>query len=239
MDTAKIIETLLEIQDHDLRIFNLERQILSVPAEKEKIRQELQASEDGFERAHARVIELEKMIKRIELDIGSCNARIQDLQKKALVVKKNDEYRALMNEVEHQKKLISDLEDGELQGMDDLDVAKTAQSQEEKALEAARTRIESAEKDLDVRGMNCSKEIEKVRAVRNKLAETVPKSSMQMYTRLMSRSVPGKEFFRPITPVQGETCGGCFLKMTPNTRNRVRKAEWVTCENCGRILYFE
>ena len=66
---------LLELQDKDLRIFNLKSKIMSVPAEKERVRHELQVSEDRLETVKSSVMDLESKIKQIEMVISDNNDR--------------------------------------------------------------------------------------------------------------------------------------------------------------------
>ena len=47
------MKLLLEIQEKDMRLFNLNKQIRSVPGEKERVHTELQSSEDAMAAAKA------------------------------------------------------------------------------------------------------------------------------------------------------------------------------------------
>ena len=82
---------LLELQDKDLRIFNLKKQVMSVPAEKERLRQNLQVSEDRLETVKSGVMDLESKIKQIEMDISDNNDRKINFQQKSVEIRKNDE----------------------------------------------------------------------------------------------------------------------------------------------------
>ena len=43
-----------------------------------------------------------------------------------------------------------------------------------------------------------------------------------------------------IVPVQGTTCGGCYMNITPQMVNALKiRSELVECQKCSRILYFE
>ena len=113
---------LLELQDKDMRIFNLKKQVMSVPAEKERVRHELQVSEGRLETVKSGVMDLESKIKQIEMDISDCNDRKISFQQKSIEVKKNDEYRALMNQIERCDKDTAASEDKQIAMWEELDL---------------------------------------------------------------------------------------------------------------------
>ena len=235
----KIIEKLLELQDKDIRIFNLRKQIESVPVEKEKVMQVQHIAEAGCEKVKGTVLELEKKVKDVEIEIATQKDKIQNLQTKSAAIKKNDEYKAMLTEVDQLNKKIGELEDTQLEYWEALEVAKTAMVKEKKALEAAKARIESAVKDFEVRSANCREKIEKVSQERALIANEIPRNLLQTYKKIINNRATSKTFRKALVPLQNENCGSCFLKVTPQIKNRVRKAEIVTCEQCGALLYYE
>jgi predicted nucleic acid-binding Zn-ribbon protein len=43
-----------------------------------------------------------------------------------------------------------------------------------------------------------------------------------------------------VSPMQGDMCGGCHMKVVIGTLQSLKQAEGITqCESCGRILYLE
>jgi predicted nucleic acid-binding Zn-ribbon protein len=37
--------------------------------------------------------------------------------------------------------------------------------------------------------------------------------------------------------VQGECCGGCFQRLTPNNLSELSMSLGIFCRNCGRLIY--
>ena len=104
------VELLLDIQDKDVRISNLKRQIANVPAEKKAVADEITAAETKLEQARQQVLEVEKLIKTVEVDIQTANNKKIDLTRKSFEVKKNEEYKAILSEIATTEERISDLE---------------------------------------------------------------------------------------------------------------------------------
>lgn len=67
---------------------------------------------------------------------------------------------------------------------------------------------------------------------RQKLAERIKPQILNRYERL-SRS-----YGRAVVPVTGNLCLGCFVTLPTSYSSLKDKESLLTCENCGRILYF-
>ena len=70
-------------------------------------------------------------------------------------------------------------------------------------------------------------ELKKARA---ELAQGIKPQLLNRYERVSS------SYERTVVPVVKELCTGCFAKVP--TSFRYEKNAVMTCENCGRILYF-
>jgi predicted nucleic acid-binding Zn-ribbon protein len=230
---------LLELQDKDLRIFNLRKQVVSVPAEKQRIRHELQVSEDRLETAKTGVMSVETKINQVEMDIADAQERRLKSQQKSAEVKKNEEYRALLGEIERCDKDITAAEDKQLAMWEDLEKGKVKKATAQKEFDAGHHRIEAALKDLDIREQNCQTQVAKMMVTRDEVAGGADAELLMHYDRLIARSKLKANFAKAVVPIQGTSCGGCFLTMTPQVINRVKKNVLLNCENCGVFLYYE
>ncbi len=233
----RTIEQLLEIQDKDIRIFNLKMQIESVPEEKEKVKHLMSEAEDAVTVAKSNYLEIEKNIKEEEIEIASLKEKILNLQGKSASIKKNDEYKALLKEIKQFNEKIELHEDKQLVFWEKLEKSKKSREKATKTLDSTKGRIENSLKDLDTRNENCNMQIKKVREVRKSLTESLPTELFNNYQRLLKRRSSGKIFIKAVVPLQGENCGGCFLKVTPQIKSSLRKSSFGQCENCGVILY--
>jgi len=72
--------------------------------------------------------------------------------------------------------------------------------------------------------------VAELRKARDELAKRIQPQLLNRYERV-SRSLG-----RVIVPVTGDMCLACFAKIP--TSFRYEKSAILTCENCGRILYF-
>jgi predicted nucleic acid-binding Zn-ribbon protein len=74
---------------------------------------------------------------------------------------------------------------------------------------------------------------EKLRQAKENIAKNIEPRFLRAYERLATR------YKHSIAPVQNETCLGCFAKLPTSYSARGREDQVIiTCENCGRILYW-
>lgn len=69
-----------------------------------------------------------------------------------------------------------------------------------------------------------------LKRARDELAEHVKPQLLNRYQRV------SQNYERTVVPVVKELCTGCFAKVPSSFR--YEKNAVMTCENCGRILYF-
>jgi len=74
---------------------------------------------------------------------------------------------------------------------------------------------------------------DKLEEARNELVSKIDKPLMSSYERVRAR------YKRAIVPVKGDTCLGCFMRLPTALASKGRDDSTViTCEGCGRILYW-
>ncbi len=67
---------------------------------------------------------------------------------------------------------------------------------------------------------------------RDNLAKRVRPQLLNRYERL------SKSYGRAVVPVTGNLCLGCFITLPTSYPSLKTKDSFLTCQNCGRILYF-
>jgi len=74
--------------------------------------------------------------------------------------------------------------------------------------------------------------LEELQKARDALAARIKPQLLNRYERV------SKSYERTIVPVAGELCLGCFARIPTSFRSLHEKSNILTCESCGRILYF-
>jgi len=228
------IEKLLILQDRDLRIERLQVELEQIPAQRAALQGRTSSSQGALDAAKKRVMEIESRRKELELEVKGLKERIDKYSNQQLQTKKNDEYRALANEIENCKQQIVGIEDREIECMEQTEAAQRAVKAAQAVAEAARKDMEGQVGELDRREATLKQELAEVEASRATAAATVEGQALSRYQRLFD----GKGG-RVVVGIQHGVCGGCHMRLPTQVSVQVRgNQEVVTCPNCARILYY-
>lgn len=226
------IEDLLSLQETDIRIRQLSTRLEMVPIEIQKIEKEIEDLKEELKKSKEAGLTTEMEIKQVESEIMKYNDEIQRLQKQSVMVKKNDEYRALMKEIDNAKNKISNLETRELELMDIKDEFRKTRKNDEKIAQDKEKTLNEETKDLIELEGRLKKEIENLENGRNPLCDKIEDELLEKYQKLIHKGV-GK----PLVEIHDGNCGNCHLRLTPQTINTASKGDQIPCENCGHLLY--
>lgn len=226
------ITDLLALQEIDMRIRGLRTRLTIIPEEISKLDKELVIEKSKLDHAKESFVGIELEIKKRESAIKDQNEVMKKYHTQSAQIKKNEEYRAMLHEIDNVKNKISDIETEQLGFMEKIEVAKNAFKSEEKLFKDREKAIADEKNELkDLEG-KLKAEIEKQNASREEFAAKISPDLLSIYKRLL-----GKKTGTPLVDVHQGICGNCHLKLTPQTVNTVRKEMQVFCDNCGHLLY--
>ena len=231
--TIKWIDDLLRLQDADMRMRSLRARLELLPKEKLKLEKELEAEKKALADAKATSLHIEMGIKQAESGIKSLNDKIRDIQSKSAMIKKNDEYQAMLSEIENVKNKISDVETEEIALLDRFEEAKCVFSVYEKGFAEKEKNMLDGLKELDEIAAEIKEEILRVEASRPPLELKVEPAVLHEYNRLL----PGKGV--PMVKIQDGICDSCHMRITPQTLNEARKHSLIRCDHCSHLVYLD
>ncbi len=216
----------------DERLVTLTAALGRYPGERQGLEQRLAAERIKLEAHKQRLHEQQLKHRQLEKDIETLQAEERKFQSQLPMVKKNEEYQALLHEITDRKTRRSDRETELLVMMD-----------EEQRLNAERPGIEQALKVLEAESAarlqtiasEEQREREQVAAVetqRRELIEKLPAAVRSRYERIrVSREG------RAVVPIVKGACGGCYRGQPPQALQEARRGDRVlTCDGCGRML---
>jgi predicted nucleic acid-binding Zn-ribbon protein len=227
---------LLKLQERDLRLQELRKQLDRIPREQEQARTRLADNEAAVRNAKHAVNENEVAIKNVELDIGVRRETVARLQRQQFETRKNEEYRALGTEVTRYTAEVDQFETRELELMERGDGLRSVLAVAEAALAVTKAGVDEETAVLQTRFDNFSKEVALLEIERRELTGAINEDHLSLYERLLK--LRGAPVVVQISP--SRQCVGCHVRATPATMVRVQTGhDLVNCENCGRILYPE
>ncbi|CAN5215956.1 zinc ribbon domain-containing protein [soil metagenome] len=229
------LEQLLILQDRDQKIMRIRQEVRSVPQQRAQLEAQLTSSIAALEAVKQRAQQIERDKKKLELDVGTRTESINRLKTQQYETRKNEEFRAMANEIERYAKEISGIEDQELELMEQADKVKLEVAEAEKNATAARSAVAKQQADLDEKAKTLEARLQELLAERAELAGKIDEDVLERFERLLASKGDSA-----VVGLVHEVCTGCHMKITPQTAHRVKAGkEIVSCEQCGRILYWE
>jgi predicted nucleic acid-binding Zn-ribbon protein len=227
------LEQLLVLQNRQQKIRQIQTEIRTIPQQRQNLEGQLAASAAALTALKSRGQHLEMDRKKLELDAGTRRESINRLKTQQYETRKNDEFRAMGNEIERYEKEIQQIEDQELDLMDQAEKLKGELALEDKKAAGARDSINRQLADLEAKGKTLDGQLSQLTAERTELAAKVDEDLLSLFERLFVSKGDAA-----VVALEHEVCTGCHMKVTAQTAHRVKNGrEIVSCEQCGRILY--
>ena len=228
------LEQLLILQDRDQKIRQIRTEIETVPLRRSSLETQLAASRASVEglKQRARQVEIDR--KRLELDVGTRTETVSRLKTQQYQTRKNEEFRAIGHEIERYENEIRKIEDDELELMVLADKVKADLAEEEKKATAAQNSIARQTAALEEKSRALESQLQGLSKERSELAGKIDEDLLGRFERLFKSKGDAA-----VVAIEHGVCTGCHMKVTTATAAQVRAGkEIVSCENCGRILYF-
>lgn len=223
---------LMEIHDLREQLEKLASQIAKGPRQIALKQKGLDDKKTELDGKRERLRQLKVAADGKSLQLKSSEAKIYDLQGKLNSVSSNREFDALRTQIAADTMAKSVLEDEILEALDGVDAAQAEIQLFEKDLATIgaelKTFVDSvnqAEPDLRRRMDELEKQIASLEIM-------LPPDVVPAYRRLVSAYGS-----RALAPVDGKSCGECFVSLTPQTLVELKSGKLKFC-TCGRLMYF-
>jgi len=227
------IENLLHLQEADKAIRRLQDEIAELPKRVAAIEHKLADTKLQLEKAQAAVKADEAARRKHDTAIADLRGKISKYRDQSLDVKTNDQYKALLHEIQFAEKEIAATEDKILELMVNADArdkeVKAAQAElKEEAAEIEKEKVEARQRTTED-----EKQLTEWRGKRDQMRAGVNEDLLRHYERVSKFRGSG------ISEVRDHKCMACQVMLRPQTYNDVRTGQQtVVCDSCQRILYF-
>ena len=227
------IENLLHLQDADKEIRRLQDEVAEFPKRVAAIERKLAGTQAGLEKAQAAVKADEATRRKHETAITDLRGKISKYRDQSLAVKTNEQYKALLQEIQFAEKEIAENEDSILQLMLNADTRDKEVKAAQAELKAEAAEIEKEKNEARERTAADEKQLTEWRAKRDQMRSGVGEDLLRHYERVSKFRGSG------ISEVRDHKCMACQVMLRPQIYNDVRTGQQtVVCDSCQRILYF-
>lgn len=227
------VSNILTLQQFDMKLRDLETKYRTIPGERHKLREEYEAAQAALAEARENVAKTDRNLKQTEAEIASQNDTIRKLLTQSALVKKNDEYQMIMQNIETAKEHISELENRVIELLDEQESVRKALADQEREFAATDKQVREELAEFEQLIETIKADAVKLKSEKKKFTPRVELNVLNAYQNILTRD-KGK----PVVPIVNETCGNCSLKVTPQLINDAKKGLLVYCDNCSHILYY-
>ncbi|HEY9232761.1 MAG TPA: C4-type zinc ribbon domain-containing protein [Blastocatellia bacterium] len=230
------LSQLIELQELDLELQQLNDRLARIPAERDHIESEFRQYAAEFLRLQDQHDKTLNDRTHLETELASAQQQHDKFEQDKMRVTNPKQFEAVVREIDATKKQVSALESEILKRMEEAE--RLAAEIQERAPDVERQRQEADQTlaAFDAERQATEQQIAALNQRRVELATRVSKPLFAAYDRL-ARSRRGQA----LSLISNEgICSVCRVRVRPKVFSDVRRGDqMITCENCGRILYYK
>lgn len=234
---AEAQRRLLDLQASDTAIAQLDHRRASLPetTQARALQADRARAAERVIAAETIVSDLQAELDKAESDLGPVRERLARNEKRVAdgSITDGKALQGLLDEIEHLRRRIGELEDVQLDAMDRLETARESAERAAEAKTELEDNLRAVLKARETKLTEIAAERGQREAERSAIAAAVPADLLALYSRIAEKSGVGAALLH-----QGR-CSGCQLEANASDMNRYRAAaedEVLRCEECNRIL---
>ena len=228
------LKKLLLMQDIDSRIDRATAEMDEIPREKLIHERELETQKADYEKEKRKLEETKESSGKCSENKKASEKMLAEFKNKLLQMKTNEEYRAMMDQIEFANKKISDLDIQILEKMYEEEQGEKDLVDAMKIWERNTKRAEKRQNILDGQLEVLEENMEKLMTERNDISSGIGKRLLDKYEQLRAA---GRGLV--VVGLQKGACGGCLTNIPPQTAVEISQGETFVCPICGRFVVWK
>jgi hypothetical protein len=228
------VQKLIELQQADREILRLKEEIAALPKKVAVIEAKLAGTKAVLENAKAAVKADDAARRKHEQAILDEQGKISKFRDQSLAVKTNEQYKALLHEIQFAEQDIRAHEDKILELMVNAETREKEVKAAEAELKEETADIEKEKAEARQRTAEDETLLAEWTAKREQARAGVDEALLRQYDRVAKYRGSG------LSEVRDHKCLACQVMLRPQTYNEVRSGtSVVVCDSCQRVLYYD
>ncbi len=172
-------------------------------------------------------------VKKHEHTLTGVETKIDDLKVKLNQVKKNEEYKALQNQIAHDNTAKGKAEEDILTALEDVETRTAEVARLEADVKRFASEVAAIQQQLDQQTADHKVQLGELEAAITHAEHAIPENHRDHYRRIVARY--GAD---ALAVCEDGACHGCFTAVTAQMQNDlINGAGLCFCLSCGRLLY--
>ncbi len=227
------LEKLLQLDATDRELARLRAEIAALPRRVQEIETKLAGVNAEVDKARKALKDIDTARRKYEGEIQSLQQKISKYRDQSLAVKTNQEYRALLDEVAYAEREIRQIEDKILEGMVETETREKSLKAAEAEQKKQQAEVAREKAEAQARTQADQQALAGLLPKREELRKAISPDLVRHYDRVL------KLRGTALAEARDQTCVACHVMLRPQVFQDVMADEQVlTCDSCGRILYF-
>ncbi|HEX5482137.1 MAG TPA: hypothetical protein VFZ08_05870, partial [Terriglobia bacterium] len=178
------VKILIELQQVDLSVSELTSKINAFPLEAQALKKQLEEFTRAHEARKSQQASGQKERRDLESDVQAIKAKISKHKDQLYQVKTNEQYRAMLHEIEGEEGNVRKAEDRILEKMVEAEQIDHAIREAAQRLESEKARVDGGIKQLEAARQQAERERDELLRRRESLAEGVGADTLALYEKL-------------------------------------------------------
>ncbi|MGA0038779.1 MAG: zinc ribbon domain-containing protein [Pirellulales bacterium] len=232
MAMTSVTDFFRTLHRHHRQLADLNDRLHAGPRQIKACKTQLATAEASLAEIQERAKGFRMQADQKQLHLRSAEQKIVDLEAKRNTCKTNREYQTLEEQIAADRMACRVLEDEILELLERTDSTKSEVPATEKLVSVARERLAAKEAEVANEMSEIEGELTRVGASLAEVEGELPVDVRATYDRVVrGKGADG------LAEVDGESCGGCYQKITGNMLSELIMGRLVACRSCGRLLY--